>query len=78
MKELILLMVIAIILLGSGCATHTFREYYEPNPETIQIIETETGEVIIKGALKSEETKSGFTIGTQGLGSYQILPVSLF
>jgi len=73
MKSWEWLVLIVVLLLLCGCAST--KEYYPPDKETRIEVKDKEGNVIeVRGALKSEVSK--FTLGTQGLGNYQLVTVS--
>ena len=63
-----IIIVCILIMLLSGCVTRTRT--------TTRIEYFDTGEVFAEET--TEEVEEGFTLGTQGFGTYNIFPVSLF
>lgn len=64
---------LALLLALTGCVSRTTTEYY---PAPAGQLPDPDGKV--RGPVSREDTETGFTVGTQGLGSYTFLPISIF
>lgn len=71
------ILITVILLLVCSCRTTIEREYFPPTDTCSTIVELEDGTKTFRGALKYERIDDGFSIGTQGFGTYHITIIDL-